>query len=209
MGGAMIPLGLLFHLWASQHWWVGPDFPKMVTSRGTHTHECSQDLCLQCPSPTMSHSHPLFSQAILQELWPSLTQIPVESLLCLGSQNTQMPVFPFQEWGLCFPQSHGAPLHKLYWPSKPDPQVWGSNVGLRTLTSIGDSLLYSYFPDCELPTWLVWGCLYHVIALLPSWCGLLFVFWSRKSFWKFPVHLIEGCSAFGCNFVVFMREGEL
>ena len=46
-----------------------------------------------------------------------------------------------------------------------------------------------------------------IMDLKPSWCGLLFVFWSRITFWKFPVHLFEGRSAFDCNFVVFMREG--
>ena len=30
----------------SQCSWLGPDFPKMVTSRGTHVDEYSQDLCL-------------------------------------------------------------------------------------------------------------------------------------------------------------------
>ena len=60
-----------------------------------------------------------------------------------------------------------------------------------------------------LPMQQVWGCLYHITAPPTSWYGLLFVFWSRMSFWKFPVHLVEDCSAFGCNFFVFMREVEL
>ena len=79
-------------------------------------------------------------------------------------------------------------------------------MGLRT--PVGESLWYSYFPVCGLPTREVWGCLYHIIGPPNSWCGL-FVFWSRISFWKFPVHLVEGYSAFGCRFVVFMREVEL
>ena len=49
---------------ASQPWWVGPDCPKMATSRGTHADEQSWDLCLQCPPPT-SHGHPFFSQELL------------------------------------------------------------------------------------------------------------------------------------------------
>ena len=48
------------------------------------------------------------------------------------------------------------------------------------------SLCDSYFPVCGLPTWSVWGCFYQVIVLPTSWCGLLFVLWSRISFWKFP-----------------------
>ena len=46
---------------ASQHCCMGPDFPKMVTSRETHVDGPSPQLCLQCPSLTMSHSHSLFS----------------------------------------------------------------------------------------------------------------------------------------------------
>ena len=40
-----------FHLGPSQWRWVGPDFPKPVTSRGTHTDDdYSWDICLQCHS---------------------------------------------------------------------------------------------------------------------------------------------------------------
>lgn len=90
----------------------------------------------------------------------------------------------------------------------PDPQAWGPSMGLRTLTPVGESLWYSYFPVCGMPTGQLWGGLYKFF-LLPSWCGLLFVFWSRISCWRFSVHLVEGCSAFDCNFVLFMREAEL
>ena len=82
--------------------------------------------------------------------------------------------------------------------------TWGSEFSL-----LWSRLCDSYFLVCGLLTWRVWGCFHHVIASPTCWCGLLFVFWSSISFWKFPVHLVEGCSAFGCNFVVFMREGEL
>ena len=41
---------------ASRHRWVG--------TRGKHADKYSRDLCLQCPSPTTSHSTPLFSQEI-------------------------------------------------------------------------------------------------------------------------------------------------
>ena len=154
---------------------------------------------------------PLFSQDVLQVLLQSgLTQIPMETLLCPGTQCTWKSVCTFQEWGLRFPQSFGAPAHKPHWPSKPDAlealypsassPVMGFDVGLRILTPVSEFLWYSYFPVCGLPTWEVWGCLYWVIAPSTSWCGLLFVFWSRISFWKFPVHLVEDCSAFGCDF---------
>ena len=45
---------------ASQRWRVEPDFPKMATSKGTQTDDYFKELCLQCPSPTMSHNHPVF-----------------------------------------------------------------------------------------------------------------------------------------------------
>ena len=63
--------------------WVGPDFSKMAACRGTQADDYSWDLCLHRPSPTMSHSHPVF-----QELQAGLIQIPVEFLLCLGTQCT-------------------------------------------------------------------------------------------------------------------------
>ena len=73
----------------------------------------------------------------------------------------------------------------------PDPQAWGFDMELRTLTAVGGSLWYSCFLVCGLPIWQVWGCLYCIVTPPTSWHGLLFVFWSRISFWKFPFHLVE------------------
>ena len=196
---------------------MGPDFPKMATSRGAHADDYSQDLCLQCPFPTKSHSHSLFSQEILQELQSGPTQIPMEPLLCpcalwdpvhmkacvcLSRMGSQFPPVP---WSSC---AQALLFLGLFLPM-PDLQVWEPDVGLRTLTPVCKSLWYSHFPVCGLPTWQVWGCFYCIIApptvlMWPPLC-----LWSRISFWKFLVHFIEGCSAFGCNSVVFMREGEL
>ena len=57
-----------FVVWprASQPRCVRPGFSKMVTSGRVYIDDYSQELCLQCPSPTKSHSHSLFSQVILQ-----------------------------------------------------------------------------------------------------------------------------------------------
>ena len=41
-------------------------------------------------------------------------------------------------------------LQELFLPV-PDPHAWGFDVRLRTLTPVGESLLYSYFPVCVLP----------------------------------------------------------
>lgn len=38
---------------------------KMAIARGVHSDDYSRDLCPQCPYPTMSHSHPQFTQDIL------------------------------------------------------------------------------------------------------------------------------------------------
>ena len=46
----------------------------------------------------------------------------------------------------------------------PDPQAWEPDVGLRTLTSVGEPLKYSYFPVWGPPTQQVWGCLYCIIT---------------------------------------------
>ena len=46
---------------------------------------------------------------------------------------------------------------------------------------------------------------------LPSRCGLHFVFWSIKSFCFLIASslFVEGYSAVGCDFIAFIREGEL
>ena len=74
---------------------------------------------------------------------------------------------------LCFPQSCGAPLHNPHLSSMPNALgapshkarylAWRPDLGLRTLTPVGLSLWYSYFPFYGLPTHWIWSCLYHVI----------------------------------------------
>ena len=100
-------------------------------------------------------------------------------------------------------------LRGLFLPV-PDPQAWGLDVGLRTLTPVGESLWNSYFPvlgayqlggmglliSCNRPSYLlIWP------PLLSSGVGYLF-----ESFWsiwlKIAQHLVV-------NFVIFRREIEL
>ena len=66
---------------------------------------------------SMSHSHPLFFQEILQEPLVGLTKILMEYLLCPGTQFTWKPVYAFQEISFHFPQSFGTLVHKPCWPS--------------------------------------------------------------------------------------------
>ena len=97
-----------------------------------------------------------------------LTQMPVESLLCPGTQGTGKPECAFQEWRLCFPQSPGAPVHEPCWLSvpmlqglllpMPDPQGWEPDMGLRPLTPGGEPQRVSDFRVCGPPTQQVWDC---------------------------------------------------
>ena len=83
--------------------------------------------------------------------------------------------------------------------------TWGSELSLP----VGESLWISYFLVCGASH--PGGMALLISCNCPSYLLMWppFVFWSRISFWKFPVHLVRCCSAFGCNFVVFMREAEL
>ena len=85
---------------------MGPDLPKMATSRETYGDEHSQELCLQCPSPTMNHSHPLFSQEILQELQSGPTQIPMEPAFALFRDSAYESLcLPFKSGVSVFPNA--------------------------------------------------------------------------------------------------------
>ena len=218
MGGAVIPPGSLFglELLSIDGW--DQIFPKWPPPE-THADKYFREFCLPCPSPTTSLIHSLFSQEILQELQSGPTRFLWSLCFALG---------PSVHESLCVPFKNGvsvthSPLEHLCTSSTrlqcqmlqvlflpmPDPQEWGLHEGPRTLTPIGEFIWYSYFPVCGLSAREVWGCLCHVFTPPTSWCGLLFVFWSRISFFKFPVSLLEGCSTFGYNFVVFIREVEL
>ena len=103
MGGVVIPRGLLFGLGLLSPGGWGQIFPNWPSLREAHSDDYSWYLCLQCSSPTRSHSHSLFSQEIPQGPQFDLTQILMESLLFSGTQCTLKPVCTFQGWGLNFP----------------------------------------------------------------------------------------------------------
>ena len=116
----------------------------------------------------MSHSHPLFSHETLQPrfLWSLCFALgpSAHQSLCVPFKNG-VSVSPSPMELLCTsPTSLQCQiLRGLFFPM-PDPQTWGFDVGLRILTPIGESLWYSYFPFCGLPTWRVWSFLYCIIA---------------------------------------------
>ena len=87
MGGAVIPPGLLFGLglFSADGW--GQIFPKWPPPE--------KHMLMNIPESSSSNVLPLqqatvtpFSKEILQELQSGLTQIPVEPLLCPGTQCT-------------------------------------------------------------------------------------------------------------------------
>jgi len=133
MGGSVIPPGLLFGLGLLSADGWGQSFPKWPPPekqalRNISESFASNTLPLQWATVT------LFSQEILQELQSGLTQIPMEALLFPGTQGTWKSVCAFQEWGLCFPQPLGAPVHKPHWPSVPAtpgalfPNAWSPGI---------------------------------------------------------------------------------
>ena len=87
----------------------------------------------------------------------------------------------------------------------PDAQTGEHGMGLRTL--LWENL-------CIISFQFVGGLVgmgfdYIVTApFLPSCCGV-FVFGCRLSFWKGSSLFVDGCSAVGCDFAVFVRGGEL
>ena len=197
--------GCIFPKWPPLEEHTLMNIPKSFASNALPPQQAIVTLCFPRRSPKNC-----------SRVWPRFLWSPC---FALGPSARESLCAPFKNGVSISPSPvellHTSPtglqcqmLWGLFLPM-PDPQVWGFDVGLRTLTPIGECLWYSYFLVFGFPTQEVWGCLYHVISPPTSWCGFFFVFWSRMSFWKFPVHLIECCSAFGCSFVVFMRDIEL
>ena len=101
-----------------------------------------------------------------------------------GSWCTQEFMCTLQECSFCFPKSCGVPAIKPHWPPKPNavgaplpdvrPQTREPDVGLRTLTLVGEPLQYNYFPVCGSPTWwlwdliVLWTCLSYHLAVASS-----------------------------------------
>ena len=90
----------------------------------------------------------------------------------------------------------------------PGPQAGEPDMGLRSLTPVGEPLQYSCFPVCGLPTRQVWDLL--ISQKHPSYClDETSLSLSVGNLFWFPVYFVDGCSAVSCNFGVLMREGEL
>ena len=132
-------------------WSLGELMP-MITPWGIHCqysfpHSESQSISA-CPANQDPQGH--------------LALIPIDSLLCPGSQWTWNLVCVVQKWSPCFPQSCGAPPFKACCSSRPNalgapppdarPLHWGAWYGAQNLHSVGEPLRYNYVPVCEPPT---------------------------------------------------------
>ena len=140
-------------------WWPPGELMPMSTPQNY----CCQCLC-PCSEPQLPPPHSAVDTSIPgSSSGPCLYEVtgffPV-------SWCTRDPVCPLQVWSFCFPQSYEIPVIKLHWPSKQipggillllsDPQAREPDMGLRTITPVGEPLRYNYFPVCGLPTRWVW-----------------------------------------------------
>ena len=168
----MIPPGLLFGLGLLRADGWGQIFSKWPPPKKCMLMKIPESFASNVLPHNKTHSSLLF-QEVLQEAQPGLTHIPTETLLCPGTQCIRKSVCTFQEWGLCFPQSCGAPAHKSHWSSVPGAMgalspcqipmcgslMWGSEFSLLYV-SLCEPVTFQYM---GLPTRDVWGFLYHVI----------------------------------------------
>ena len=174
---------------------------------------CCQCLC-PCSEPQLPPPHSAVDTSIPgSSSGPCLYEVtgffPV-------SWCTRDPVCPLQVWSFCFPQSYEIPVIKLHWPSKQipggillllsDPQAREPDMGLRTITPVGEPLRYNYFPVCGLPTRWVWD-------LILSWLRPSYYLMASSLsldvgtfFGRFKHFFVDGCLAVTCDFV---RRGVL
>ena len=149
MSGAVIPPGLLFDLgllsadgwghifpkWPNLEEYTLINSPETFASNVLPTQHATVTPCFPRNPPT-NHSQvqPRFLWSLCLAMGPS-----AHESLCVPSKNgvsvSPSPV-ELLLTSLTVPQQQM--LWGLFLPV-PDPQVWGPNVGLRTLTSVGES----------------------------------------------------------------------
>ena len=130
----------------------------MVTSWRAHA-EYSLGPLPPVLAPTVSHGQPVSPGEPSRP--PSRSGSGFCGVAALGP-NTRKTLYVLSKSRVCFPQSCGAPALEPHWPQSqmlwellllmPDPQVEEPDLGLRTLTPVGEPLQYNYFPVCQLPT---------------------------------------------------------
>ena len=125
--------------------------------------------------------HPPRVESLLPSvLWSSCTQVP----LALQSQMLSRLL-------LRMPDAH---LGSLAWGSELS-LLWENLCSIMSFQFVGGLVGMGFGYIVTAP-------------FLPSCCGF-FVFGCRLSFWKGSSLFVDGCSAVGCDFGVFVRGGEL
>ena len=174
MGGALVPPGLLFGLgllstdrwgqifptWPPPEKWMLMKIPKSFASNVLPPQQATFTPAFPGGPPrTTARSDPDSHRD------PTLPWDPVHMKVCVH----------LQEWGLCFPQSYGGPEYQPHQPlnarcsegsfSQCQIPTCGGLVRDSELSLLYMSLCGTVtFQSVGLPTWEVWGCLYHVIS---------------------------------------------
>ena len=173
MGRAEIPCGLfgLGLLSAGEWGWIFPKWPPLEEHTLMNTPDNFAPNVLPTQWATVNPCFPRrlsknCSQVQPRFLWNtcfSLGPSAHESLCVTFKNGVSISPSPMELLHTSATDLQYQMLQGLFLPM-PDWQVWGPDKGLRTLTPVGESLWYSYFSICGLPTWWVWGCLYHIIT---------------------------------------------
>ena len=125
----------------------------------------------QCPCHYSEPQPPPPPQETLQDQQVGLAQVPMKSLLFFLGPSAHKTFCAPSKSGVSispeeFLQSSPTGLQsQMLWGLlllMPDPQTGESDLGLITLTPVGEPLWYNYFPVCGSLIWRVWN-------LIVSW----------------------------------------
>ena len=173
-GWALVLPGLLFGLGLlSPDGWdqIVPKWPPLEEHTLMNSPETFASNVLPRWQATVTPSFPRRSSKNCHQVWP---RFPRSLCFSLGPSAHESLWEPFRN-GVSIPPSPVEFLHTsptgfqgwMLWELSlpiPNPQAWELDVGLGTLTPVGEAVWYSYFPICGLPSWQVLGCLYYIIA---------------------------------------------
>lgn len=142
--------------------WVEPGVGvKMALFNRTHASVHSQ---IPPPPVPSSHSEPQPSPTSSGDSKTAGRSGPGSHEVTAFSVSwcAQELVCTLQGWSFCFPPFYGAPAIKPCRPQsqvlwslilqKPDPKAGDPDMGLRTLSPVGELLQYNYFPVCGSST---------------------------------------------------------
>ena len=204
MDGAAIPFGLLFGLGLlSANWW-GQIFPKWPPLEEYPLTIIPETFASNVLSPQWATVIPCLPRRFSKNYSQVQHRFLWSLCFALGPSAYESLCVPFKSGGSVSP----SPMELLHTSSTglqcqmlwglfllmSDPQTWGPDV------SLCEQLLSSLWAAHSACMGLI------ILHNFPSYC--LDVASSLSSgveylFWTFPIHFLEGCSAFGCNFVLF------